>query len=136
MASVTGKWKIESSDNFEEYMKAIGVPDEKRANALKFLSAGSNMTQEFKADGDNWTMTTCTVAGEKTSSFTIGKEDDSMTLDGRPIKVIFTIEGDSLIEKQKGDGFGCTHVRKGDGNTLTMTLSGGGQTCTRKFSKV
>lgn len=24
MASVIGKWKIESSENFEEYMKAIG----------------------------------------------------------------------------------------------------------------
>ena len=64
-----------------------GVPDDKRANALKFLSAGSNMTQEFKADGDNWTLITVTAAGEKSLSFTIGKEEDSLTLDGRPIKV-------------------------------------------------
>ncbi|KAL4224164.1 Plasma membrane ATPase proteolipid 2 [Mactra antiquata] len=136
MASVVGKWKIENSDNFEEYMKAIGISDEKRATAHKFLSTGSNMTQEFSSDGDNWTMTTNTAAGERAFPFTLGKEMDSMTLDGRAIKVIFTVDGDSLVEKQKGDGFECTHVRKGDGNTLTMTLTGGGQTCIRSFSKV
>lgn len=136
MASVIGKWKIESSENFEEYMKAIGVPDDKRADAHKLLSVGSNMTQEFKADGDNWTLITCTAAGERSFSFTIGKELDSMTLDGRKMKVVFTIDGDTLIEKQTGDCFECTHIRKGDGNTLTMTLTGGGQSCTRTFSKV
>ena len=46
------------------------------------------MTQEFKIDGDSWTLTTVTAAGEKTVSFTIGKEQDSMTLDGRSVKVI------------------------------------------------
>lgn len=136
MASVIGKWKIESCENFEEYMKAIGVADDKRADAHKLLSTGSNMTQEFTADGDNWTMSTNTAAGERSFSFTIGKELDSMTLDGRKIKVVFTIDGDSLVEKQTGDGFECTHVRKGEGDTLTMTLTGGGQTCIRKFSRV
>lgn len=33
---------------------------------------------------------------------------------------MFTIDGDSLVEKQTGGGFECTHVRKGDGNTLNM----------------
>ena len=35
-------------------------------------------------------------------------------------QVTFTIDGDSLVEKQKADGFECTHVRKGDGTTLVM----------------
>lgn len=136
MASVLGKWIIETCENFDGYMKAIGVSDEKRAEAHKFLSDGSGMTQEFKADGDKWTLITSTVAGERVSHFTIGQESDSMTLDGRNIKVVFTIEGDSLVEKQTGDGFECTHVRKGDGNILTMTLTGNGQTCVRTFSRV
>ncbi|XP_053376662.1 fatty acid-binding protein, brain-like isoform X2 [Mercenaria mercenaria] len=96
MASVIGKWKIDTCENFEEYMKATGVSEEKRADAHKYLSTGSNLTQEFIAN----------------------------------------VDGDSLVENQKGDGFECTHVRKGNGNTLTMTLTGGGQTCIRTFSKV
>lgn len=136
MASVIGKWKIESCENFEEYMKAIGVSDEKRVEAHKFLSTGSNMTQEFKADGDNWTISTSTAAGERSLSFTIGMEQDSTTLDDRPIKVKFTIDGNSLVEKQTGNGFECTHVRNGEGDALTMILTGGGQTCIRKFSRI
>lgn len=137
MASVLGKWKIEHSDHFDEYLKAIGVSDENRAKALAVLSDGSGMTQEFKAEGDNWTLTTSTAAaGERIFQFTIGKEADSLTLDGRKIKALFTIDGDSLVEKQTGDGFECIHVRKGDGNKMTTTLTGGGQTCVRTFSKV
>lgn len=136
MASVIGKWKIEKSEHFDEYMKAIGVSDEKRAEAHQFLSDGSGMTQEFRADGDNWTQITTTAAGERDFHFTIGQEADSLTLDGRKVKVVFTIDGDSLVEKQTGGGFECTHVRKGDGNTLNMTLTGGGQTCVRTFTKV
>lgn len=33
---------------------------------------------------------------------------------------MFTVDGDSLVEKQTGDGFDCTHVRKGEGDSLTM----------------
>lgn len=65
----------------------LGVSEEKRADAHKYLSDGSNMTQEFSADGDNWTLTTTTVMGEKSVPFTLGQELDSMTLDGRKIKV-------------------------------------------------
>ena len=64
-----------------------GVSDEKRADAHKYLSDGSDMSQEFAADGDNWSITTVTVMGEKTLKFKLGDAIDSMTLDGRSIKV-------------------------------------------------
>ena len=35
-------------------------------------------------------------------------------------QVVFSVDGDSLVEKQTGDGFECTHVRQGAGDTLTM----------------
>lgn len=136
MASVIGKWKIQKSEHFDEYMKAIGVTDEKRADAHKYLSDGSDMTQAFSADGNNWTMVTSTVMGEREFTFTLGQEKDSMTLDGRAIKVTFTVDGDNLVETQKGDGFECKHVRSGSGDTLTMTLTGNGVMCTRTFSRV
>jgi len=64
-----------------------GVSDEKRENAHKYLSEGSDMMQEFVANGDSWTMTTTTAVGAKTQAFTLGQEFESATLDGRPIKV-------------------------------------------------
>ncbi|KAH3887577.1 sodium/calcium exchanger regulatory protein 1-like [Dreissena polymorpha] len=135
MASAIGKWKIEHSVNFEEYMKAIGVSDEKRLDAHKFLSDGSNMTQEISDNGGSWSIKTTTAAGEKTITFKLGEELDTMTLDGRNIKVLFSADGDKLVENQTGNGFQCKHVRHGDGNTLTMILTGGGQTCIRTYVK-
>jgi len=64
-----------------------GVGDEQRAIAHKVLSDGSDMTQEFVASGDKWTMTTTTAMGAKSQEFTLGQEFDSATLDGRPVKV-------------------------------------------------
>ena len=55
--------------------------------ANKFLSDGSGMTQEFSRDGNNWTMLTSTDKGGREFKFTLGQETDSVTLDGRPIKV-------------------------------------------------
>ena len=57
------------------------------AEANKFLSEGSGMTQEFSRDGNNWTLVTSTAIGDRESKFTLGQEADSVTLDGRPIKV-------------------------------------------------
>ena len=37
-------------------------------------------------------------------------------------QVVFSVDGDSLVEKQKGDGFECTHVRTGSGNKLNMVI--------------
>ena len=45
------------------------------------------MTQEFSYAGNDWIMKTCTAKGERESKFTLGQEFDSLTLDGRPIKV-------------------------------------------------
>ena len=63
------------------------MSEEWRDNAHKFLSDGSEMTQEFSADGDNWTITTSTGKGEREFKVTLGQVADSITLDGRPIKV-------------------------------------------------
>ena len=64
-----------------------GVAEDKRADAHKYLSDGSGMTQEFNADGDNWTIMSSTSKGGMEFKFTIGQETNSITLDGRPIKV-------------------------------------------------
>ena len=72
---------------FKSFSPFSGVSEEWRDNAHKFLSDGSGMTQEFSADGDNWTITTSTGKGEREFKVTLGQEADSITLDGRPIKV-------------------------------------------------
>ena len=46
-------------------------------------------TMEYQKDGDNWTCIVYMPTGHSRSfQFEIGKEFDSQTLDGRPIKVL------------------------------------------------
>jgi len=39
------------------------------------------------------------------------------------LQVTFSVDGDKLVEHQKGDGFECSHVRHGAGDTLTMVTN-------------
>lgn len=45
------------------------------------------MSYEISINGDEWTFKIGTPAGEKTLTFNIGEEHDSVTLDQRPVKV-------------------------------------------------
>ncbi|KAK3609795.1 hypothetical protein CHS0354_022657 [Potamilus streckersoni] len=136
MANFVGKWELAESINFQEYMVAIGVEEEKRKIASQVLGVGSKMTHEFSVNGDEWTLKIWTQNGEKEIKFKLGQEFDSATLDGRPVKVMFNKDGDKLIETQKGATFESINERTVSGDELTMLMTGGGVTCTRKYRRV
>ncbi|XP_061198289.1 fatty acid-binding protein, liver-like [Saccostrea echinata] len=137
MAQFNGKWEIECSENFGEYMKAIGVSDDKQAEAQKFLGDDSKLTYDISNSGNDWVFKITTPAGEREVKFSLGSEFDTKTLDGRPVKAVFTMDGDTLIEKQTGSGFETTNKRTVSGNTLTMVMTAGnGVSCTRKYKKI
>ncbi|XP_046361346.1 fatty acid-binding protein, heart-like isoform X1 [Haliotis rufescens] len=136
MAGCVGRWELSSSDGFAEYMKAIGVTPENIEKAKSALSAGSKLVQDLSNSGTSWTLKTITSAGEKEITFNLGEEFSTATLDGRPVKVVVTEEGGTLVEVQKGDGFETKNVRTVAGDELVMTMTGNGVTCTRKYKKI
>ncbi|XP_046584447.1 fatty acid-binding protein, heart-like isoform X1 [Haliotis rubra] len=136
MAGSVGRWELFSSEGFDEYMKAIGVSNENIDKAKSALSAGSKLVQDLSNNGSSWTIKTITKAGEKEVTFTLGEEFSTATLDGRPVKVVVTEEGGSLVETQKGDGFETKNVRTASGDEMVMTMTGSGATCTRKYKKI
>ncbi|XP_022340726.2 fatty acid-binding protein, liver-like [Crassostrea virginica] len=137
MAQFTGKWEIECSENFGEYMSAIGIGADKQAEAQKFLGDNSKLTYDISNSGNDWVLKIATSAGEREVKFTLGTEFDTATLDGRPVKSVYTMDGDSLIEKQTGAGFETTNKRTVSGNTMTMVMTAGnGVSCTRKYKKL
>ncbi|XP_048747480.1 sodium/calcium exchanger regulatory protein 1-like isoform X2 [Ostrea edulis] len=137
MAQFNGKWEIECSEKFSEYMHAIGVSEDKQAEAQKFLGDSSKLTYEISSSGNDWVFKITTAAGEREVKFSLGSEIDTMTLDGRAIKTVFTLDGDALMEKQTGSGFETTNKRTVSGNTMTMVMTAGnGISCTRKYKKI
>lgn len=137
MANFTGKWEVCSSDNFEEYMIALGIDEAKRIEAHKFLGDDSKMSYEISNSGDDWTFKVKTpTVGERIVNFTLGQEFDSFTLDGRKIKAVFSLDGDKLVEKQTGDGFTTENVRTASGDEMSMTMTCNGVQCTRRYKKI
>lgn len=136
MAQFNGTWQIDNSTGFDDYMKAIGVPDDRRQQAMQTLGDSSKMTYKISSDGDNWTFGVTTSAGSRDIKFTLGTEIDTTTLDGRPLKALYTLDGNKLTEKQTGPDFESVNVRTVDGDTMTMVMTGNGVSCTRKYKKI
>ncbi|KAM4736064.1 fatty acid binding protein 4b [Anableps anableps] len=110
-----GKWTLVSSDNFDEYMKAVGMSFATRqmGNLAKpdlLISVGDDGVVSIKAES---TLKTTAI------KFKLGEEFDETTADGRNAKSIFTLENDKLMQKQSWDGKTTTLEREVHDGKLT-----------------
>merc|ERR1712154_692173 len=135
MAALNGKWKLVAVDNFELYLDAVGVDAEARQKALQFLTPANNIQQDIEVAGDAITITTITPIAPTTVTATSGASFASLYLDGREIKTVFTVEGDTLVEEISGP-FSTRIVRARDGDCMVMTMTSGDVTSTRRYEKV
>ncbi|XP_076587386.1 fatty acid-binding protein, liver-type-like [Chaetodon auriga] len=116
--SFAGKYQLESQENFEPFMKAIGVPEE-------LIQKGKDLTSisEIEENGDNFKVTITTGTKVLTNSFTIGKEAEMETLTGEKIKAVVRREGNKLKVSLKGVESVTELV---DANTIVNTMTLGG----------
>ncbi|XP_029494207.1 fatty acid-binding protein, liver-type-like isoform X2 [Oncorhynchus nerka] len=114
--SFSGKYQLETHDNFEPFMKAIGLPDEliQEGKDIKSIS-------EIEETGDHFKVTVTTGTKILTNSFTIGQETELETLTGE--KSVVMREGNKLKVSLKGID---SVTELADANTLvnTMTVAG------------
>ncbi|KAK7604813.1 hypothetical protein V9T40_005999 [Parthenolecanium corni] len=93
------KYKLDltSSQNFDEYMKAIGVNvvTRKIGNSVRPVV---ELTQEPDGKLKLTSKSTFKNAG---ITFNLDEEFDEETLDGRKVKSIITLEGNKLIQIQR-----------------------------------
>jgi len=137
MAQFCAMWELVScDDNFDNYMKVVGVDEQKRQLALTALNTGAKVRQSISRDGNTWTVTVITAQGEKSDVYTEGTAVEGTTLDGRKVSVVYSMEGDDLVETQTGQGFVSKNVRRADGDTMTFTVTSGGVSCVRTYKKV
>ncbi|PAV62854.1 hypothetical protein WR25_15922 isoform B [Diploscapter pachys] len=71
------------------------------------------------------------------SKFTIGKEQDDKTADGRDVKSLYTLENDHLIQVEKSNSGGKdSHIdRYIDGGKLVIICECNGVKSTRVYTK-
>ncbi|KAI0985751.1 hypothetical protein GJ496_011076 [Pomphorhynchus laevis] len=99
VTAITGKWKLESSENFDKYMEVLGISWHTRKIGLI-----AKPVVTFTISNDQWKMITDSPIKRMEVSFKLGEEVECQT----PYKVktisVFTIVDETILrETQKQD---------------------------------
>ncbi|XP_008330164.1 cellular retinoic acid-binding protein 2b [Cynoglossus semilaevis] len=133
----SGKWKMKSSENFEDLLKALGVNMFLRKMAAV---AASSPSVEISQEGETLSIKTTTSIRTTYVSFTVGQSFNDATVDGRPCTCFPRWESDRKISceqtLQKGEGPKTSWTREltNDGE-LILTLTAGDVVCTRVYER-
>ncbi|CAL8372697.1 unnamed protein product [Boreogadus saida] len=133
----SGKWKMKTSEHFEELLKALGVNVFVRKIAV---AAASSPAVEISQDGESLHIRTSTSVRTTQVSFTVGQSFDETTVDGRPCTSFPKWESDNKISceqtLQKGEGPKTAWTRELTGHgELILTMRAGDVVCTRVYER-
>ncbi|KAM8931740.1 fatty acid-binding protein, liver [Lycaon pictus] len=112
----SGKYQLQSQENFEAFMKAVGLPDEliQKGKDLKGVS-------EIVQNGKHFKLIITTGSKVIQNEFTLGEECELETMTGEKVKAVVQMEGDNkLVTTFKG--IKSVTELNGDVITNTMTL--------------
>jgi len=123
-----GVWNLESSNNFDEYMKAVGVG---MIMAKLASTAKPKLTISIGED-DTWTLKSETTFKTAKIDFKLGVEFDETTADDRKMKTTMTLDGNKLVQDQKGD-VPSVITREVDGNKMVATCKAKDVVSTRHY---
>ncbi|KRX92408.1 Fatty acid-binding -like protein 6, partial [Trichinella pseudospiralis] len=129
-----GKYKFVSSENFDEFMKELGVN-----YLLRKIGNAVTPTVELSLDGDVWTMRNISTFRTLEVSFRLGEEVDEVTPDGRNVKTTFTYENGELKQVQKATKAGekdSIFIRRLEGDKLITTCICGNVTSIRILQRI
>ncbi|XP_024059658.1 fatty acid-binding protein, adipocyte-like [Terrapene carolina triunguis] len=123
-----GTWKLISSENFEDYMRELGV-----GFATRKMAGMAKPNVIISTNGDVITIKTESTFKNTEISFKLGEEFEETTADDRKVKSIITLDNGSLIQVQKWDGKETTLIRKLVDGKLVVECTMNNVTCTRVY---
>ncbi|XP_077375030.1 cellular retinoic acid-binding protein 1 isoform X1 [Festucalex cinctus] len=94
MPNFAGNWKMKSSENFDELLKALGVNAMLRKVAV---AAASKPYVEIRQNGEQFYIKTSTSIRTTEINFLIGEEFNEETVDGRKCKSLATWETENKM---------------------------------------
>ncbi|KAG7469754.1 hypothetical protein MATL_G00132210 [Megalops atlanticus] len=126
-----GTWKMTASENFDDYMKALGVgfPTRQMGNMAKPSLVISKDDQGVISMKSQSTFKTTEI------KFKLNEEFDETTADDRKTKTVITVEDGKLIQKQKWDGKSTTLERSVEDGKLIARCIMGDVVAVRTYTK-
>ncbi|CAO2579991.1 Fatty acid-binding protein, adipocyte [Lemmus lemmus] len=125
-----GTWKLVSSENFDDYMKEVGV-----GFATRKVAGMAKPNMIISVSGDVITIRSESTFKNTEISFKLGQEFEEITADDRKVKSIITLENGALVQVQKWDGKSTTIKRKREDDKLVVECSMNNIVCTRTYEK-
>ncbi|XP_054841227.1 myelin P2 protein-like [Eublepharis macularius] len=126
-----GTWKLISSENFDEYMKELGV-----SFAQRKIGSLAKPQVTITLDKDVTTIRTETGFKINEISFRLGQEFEEVTMDNRKAKSIITRDNGGLMHVQKWNGNHTTIKRKLVQGKMVLEYTMNDITCTRVYERV
>ncbi|ETN83898.1 hypothetical protein RB195_006971 [Necator americanus] len=129
--SFEGKWVLDKSENFDEYMKEVGV-----GLITRTAAAHLKVNLEVKKEGDKWIFQQTSTFKNSTLEFKLGEEFEETTPDGRKFKAKIVLVDGKLVHKQtpiKSDDKPSTITRWVENDRLITTLESGNVVCRREY---
>ncbi|CAG9804027.1 unnamed protein product [Chironomus riparius] len=122
------KYKLERSENFDDFLKELGV------NYLIRKMAGSTTsTVELVKEGDNdYSFNTTSTFRSQSIKFQPGVEFTEKRMDGQEIPCVITFDENKMIQEQKGDKI-VTLIREFTDEELFLTCKVGNVEAKRWF---
>lgn len=136
MAKLVGKWKLDRSENFEDYMVALGVSLPIRKAALIMPSPTCEITNP--ADNAFVIKMNVPVIMTHVQDFVIGQPFEDLVPNGEKQMTVVSQESDSKLVFAEENPSDPPHVvtREIDGEEMVMTLLKGDVSCKRVFKRV
>ncbi|XP_034373063.1 fatty acid-binding protein 12 [Arvicanthis niloticus] len=126
-----GTWKSVSCENFENYMKELGV-----GRASRKLGCLAKPTVTISTDGDLITIKTKSIFKNKEISFKLGEEFEEITPSGRKSKSTVILDNDSLVQVQDWGGKEAMIRRRLVDGKMVVESAVNNVTCTRTYERV
>jgi len=128
--NLVGKYTLDTSENFDEFLKTLGV-----GFVMRKMATASKPTVEINNEGDDYSIKTTTTFKTSEIKFKIDEEFEETRLDGVIVKTKISKDGNKLIQQQFGDK-PCEIMREVDGDCLKTICTCGDVVSTRTYKRV
>jgi len=133
MVQFTGKYTRVSEENYNEFLKALGVNF-----VLRKAATSSTPVMDISESDGNWVMKTSTTMKSVELKFKLGVAFEEDTTDGRKCETTVTMEDNKLITTQKAIKKGekdVKAVREFFDDKLIMTMTVDDVTSTQVYKR-
>merc|ERR1712183_23657 len=121
-----GKFVVESKENYDAFMKGVGVPDE-----YINMSRDVKVITDISKSGNNLVVQRIRPQKTTSNTLTIGQECEIDTIKGDKVKITPTIEGGKIV--CKGEIYNL--IMEIDGGKLKEVITFKGHTMSRVSKK-